>query len=98
MGVKNLPLTLIYVLFAEKRLKGVFKHRIQWNLSAPPSNVISPPTEIELWDEDQTNPWDVLSPIVPELTSLSHILTPPGRVKEKGSDLRIYRFSQITLD
>ena len=39
--------------------------------------------EIELWNEDQTNLWDVVSPMLPELTSLGHILTPPGRVKEK---------------
>ena len=44
---------------------------------------ISPLIEIELWDKDHTNPWDVLSPVVPELNSLSHILTPPGRVKDK---------------
>ena len=53
--------------------------------------------EIELWDENQTNPWDVLSLMVPELTSLGHIFTPPGRVKEK-SDLRIYRFSRKTFE
>ena len=46
-------------------------------------HAISPLIEIELWDEDQTNPWDVLNPMVPGLTSLGHILTPPGRVKEK---------------
>ena len=46
-------------------------------------HAISPLIKIELWDEDQTNPWHVLSPMVPELTSLGHILTPPGRVKEK---------------
>ena len=62
-------------------------------------HAISPLVEIKLWDKDQTNPWDVLSPMVPELTSLGHILTPPGRVKEKTeSDLRIYRFSQITFE
>ena len=33
--------------------------------------------------KDQTNPWDVLSPTVPELTSLGQILTPLGRVKVK---------------
>ena len=48
-----------------------------------PAHDISPLIEIELWDENQTNPWDVLNPMVPELTSLGHILTPPGRVKEK---------------
>ena len=46
-------------------------------------HAISPLIEIELWDENQTNPWDVLNSMVPELTSLGHILTPPGRVKEK---------------
>ena len=46
-------------------------------------HAISPLIEIELWDIYQTNPWDVLSPMVPELTSLGHILTPPGRVKIK---------------
>ena len=46
-------------------------------------HAISPLIEIELWDENQTNSWDVLNPMVPELTSLGHILTPPGRVKEK---------------
>ena len=46
-------------------------------------HAISPLIEIELWDTDQTNPWDVLNPMVPELISLGHILTPPGRVKEK---------------
>ena len=48
-----------------------------------PPHVISPLIELELWGKDQTNSWDVLSPMVPELTSLGHILTPPGRVKEK---------------
>ena len=60
-------------------------------------HAISPLTKIELWDNNQTNPWDVLSPMVPGLTSLGYILTPPGRVK-KDSDLRIYRFSQITFE
>ena len=46
-------------------------------------HAISPLIEIELWDKDQTNLWDVLNPMVPELTSLGHILTRPGRVKEK---------------
>ena len=46
-------------------------------------HAISPLIEIELWDKDQTNLWDVLNPMVPGLTSLGHILTPPGRVKEK---------------
>ena len=49
---------------------------------APP-HAISPLIEIELWDKDLTSPWDVLSPTVPDLTFLGHILTPPGRVKEK---------------
>ena len=48
-----------------------------------PPHAISPLIEIELWDKDQTNLWDVLNPMVPGLTSLGHILTPPGRVKEK---------------
>ena len=39
--------------------------------------------EIELWDKDQTNPRDVLTPLISELTSLDHILTPPGRGKIK---------------
>ena len=65
----------------------------------PPPNAISPLIETELWDKDPTNPWDVMSPMVPELVSLGHILIPPGRVKEKkDSDLRIYRFSQITFE
>ena len=38
-------------------------------------HAISPLIEIELWDEDQTNSWDVLSSMVPELTYLGHILT-----------------------
>ena len=46
-------------------------------------HAISPLIEIELWNEDQTNPWDVVSRMVPEVTSLGHISTPPGRVKEK---------------
>ena len=47
-------------------------------------HAISALIEIELWwDENQTNPWDVVSPMIPEFTSLGHILTPPGRVKEK---------------
>ena len=61
-------------------------------------HAISPLIEIELWDKNQTNPWDVRHPMVPELTSLGHILTPPGRVKEKDRDLRIYRFPQITFE
>ena len=61
-------------------------------------HAISPLIEIELWDENQTNHWDVLSPMVPELTSSGYSLSPPGRGKEKKSDLRIYRFSQITFE
>ena len=60
-------------------------------------HAISSLIKIELWGKDQTNYWDVLNPMVPELTSFGHILTPPGRVKEK-SDLRICRFSQITFE
>ena len=43
----------------------------------------SPLIEIEPWDRDQTISWDVRSSMVPELTSLGHILTPPGQVKVK---------------
>ena len=46
-------------------------------------HAISPLIEVDLWDKDQTNLWDVLNPMVPGLTSLGHIFTPPGRVKEK---------------
>ena len=46
-------------------------------------HAVSPLIEIELRDKDQTNPRDVLSPMVPKLTSLGHILTPPGQVKVK---------------
>ena len=53
-----------------------------WGVATPP-HAISPLIEIELWDKDQTNLWDVLNLMVPGLTSLGHILTPPGRVKEK---------------
>ena len=35
------------------------------------------------WNKVQTSLWDVLSPMVPDLTSLGYILTPPGRVKVK---------------
>ena len=63
-------------------------------------HVISPLNEIELWNKDQTNPWDLLSAIVPELTSLGHILTPPPRSgqRKEDSDFKIYSFSQITLE
>ena len=62
-------------------------------------HAISPLIEIELWYKDQTNLWGVLSPIVPDLTSLGHILTSPGRVKEKNdSDLTVNRFSQIIFE
>ena len=53
-----------------------------WGGVATP-HAISPLIEIELLDKYQTNLWDVLNPMVPGLTSLGHILTPPGRVKEK---------------
>ena len=53
-----------------------------WGGGATP-HAISPLIEIELWDKDQTNLWDVLNPMVPSLTPLGHILTPPGRVKVK---------------
>ena len=53
------------------------------HMGVPPPNVISPQIEKELRNKEQTNPWDVLSPTVPELISLGHILTPPGRVKVK---------------
>ena len=52
-----------------------------WGVATP--HVISPLYEIELWDDNQTNHWDVLSPMVPEVTSLGHILTLQGRVKVK---------------
>ena len=51
------------------------------------------PIEIELWDKDQTNSWNVLNPMVSELTSLGHILTPPGRVKEKKERFDDLQFS-----
>ena len=68
-----------------------------WGGGIATPHAISPLIKIELWNKGQKNPWDVLNPMVPGLTSLSHILTPPGRVK-KDSDLRIYRFSQITFE
>ena len=46
-------------------------------------HAISPLNEIKLCNKNQTNSWDVLNPMVPELISLGHILTPLGRVKEK---------------
>ena len=46
-------------------------------------HAISPLIEIELWDKDSTNRWYVVSPTVPESTTLGYILTPPGRVKVK---------------
>ena len=61
-------------------------------------HAILPLIEVEQWGKDQTNPWDILSPMVPELTSLGHILNLPGQVKVKKSDLRIYLFSQITFE
>ena len=61
----------------------LFPHpRKHMGLVATP-HAISPLIEIELWGNNQTNPWDVLSPMVPELTSFGHILTPPDRVKVK---------------
>ena len=51
-------------------------------------HAISPLIEIELWDKDQTNPWDVVSPMIPDLTSLGHILTPPGADFIKGRKIR----------
>ena len=68
-------------------------------MGVTPPHAISPLIEIEPWDKDQTIPWNVLSTVVPELTSLGHILTPPGRVKgKKDSDLRMYRSLQITFE
>ena len=58
-----------------------------WEGVVATPHAISPLIEIELWDKDQTNPWDVLSPMVLELTSLGYILTPPGRVKEKKTSI-----------
>ena len=52
-----------------------------WRVATP--HAISPLNEIELWDKDQTNPWDVLNPMVPELISLGHILTGPLQVGSK---------------
>ena len=61
----------------------LFSHpRMHMGGGATP-HAILPLIEIELWDKDQTNPWGVLSPVVPELTSLGHIMTPPGLVKGK---------------
>ena len=53
--------------------------------------------EIELWEKDQTNPWDLLSPMARELTSLGHIFTLPGRVKEKRAILRFTVFFAINF-
>ena len=62
----------------------LFSHpRAQMGGGFATPHAISPLIEIELWDKDQTNLWDVLNPMVPGLTSLCHILTPPGQVKEK---------------
>ena len=47
----------------------------------PPLGHFAP--NLELWDKDQTNPWDVLSQTVPEFSSLGHVLTPPGGIKVK---------------
>ena len=61
-------------------------------------HAISPLIEIELWAKDQTNPWDVLNPMVPELTSWSYLDPSRSDQRKKDSDLRIYRFSQITFE
>ena len=85
----DLTLTLArtcYFLILERTWRGCNPH------------VISPLNEIELWDKDQTNPRDLLSPLVPKLTSLGHILTSPGRVKEKKILRFTVFFSQITLE
>ena len=50
--------------------------------------------EIETQDKDQTNCEDVPSRTVSDLTSLGHILTPPGQVK-KAISARF--FSRITF-
>ena len=40
-----------------------------WGGGVATPHAISPLIEVELWDKDQTNPWDVVSPMIPELTS-----------------------------
>ena len=55
----------------------IFPH-LRTHVGDATPHVISPLIEIELWDKDHTNPWDDLSPMVSELTTLGHILTPPG--------------------
>ena len=56
-------------------------------------HAISPLPEIELWDENQTNPWDVLSSMVPKLTSFRPYLdlSRSGQ-RNKDSDLSINSF------
>ena len=41
-----------------------------WGVVATPHVIVmsTPLIEIELWDKDQANPWDVLSSMVLELT------------------------------
>ena len=76
--------TIFFSIFTfNPRPHMLFSHPRTHMVGFQPPYAISPLIKIELWDKEQTNPWDVLNPMVPELTSLSHILTPPGRVKEK---------------
>ena len=69
---------IIQLLYINPRPHMLFPHP-RTHMGGLHPHAISPLIEIELWDIDQTSTWDVLSPMVPELTSLGgHILTPPG--------------------
>ena len=63
-------------------------------------HAISPLIEIELWDENQPNPWDVLSPMVPELTLdlFRSYLDPFRSSQRKKIAILRFSFSQITLE
>ena len=57
-------------------------------------HAISSLIEIELWDKDQTNPWDVLSESNGTRVDIFRSYLDPSRSgqSKKDSDLRMYRF------
>ena len=74
-GCLNTP-SLKLTFLVKPRPHMIFPHprtHIGGGVATP--HAISSLIEIELWNKDQTNPWDVLSPMVPELTTLGHVLT-----------------------
>ena len=54
-----------------------------WGVPPPPPQLVCPLIEIELRNKDKRKDRDVLNLTIPDFTTLGHILTFPGQVKQK---------------